>query len=78
MTGKRIAWAVAAAVLGEVLLSIGQPPAYLPVFALQIASGAALAGLITCGIRRAWEAAVMPEPGGHAAGGPDGPEGGTR
>lgn len=47
MTGERIAWAVLAAVLGEVLLSVGQPSVYLPVFALQVASSAALAALVT-------------------------------
>jgi hypothetical protein len=47
MTGARIAWAVLAAGLGEVLLSVGQPSAYLPVAVLQIASSAALAACIT-------------------------------
>lgn len=52
MTGERIAWAVLAALLGEVLLSAGQVSADLPVFALQVISSAALAALVTCGIRR--------------------------
>ena len=50
MTGARIAWAVLAAGLGEVLLSVGQPSAYLPVAVLQIASSAALAACITAGL----------------------------
>ena len=67
MTGERIAWAVLAAVLGEVLLSIGQVSAYLPVFALQVISSAALAGLVTCGIRRLRDAVTAPRPGAEAA-----------
>jgi hypothetical protein len=50
MTGERIVWASVAAVLGEVLLAIGQPSAYLPVFMLQVASSAALAACITVGL----------------------------
>lgn len=67
MTGERIAWAVTAAVLGEVLLSAGQVSAYLPVFALQATSSAALAGLVTCALRRAWEAMTARRPGAGAA-----------
>jgi hypothetical protein len=74
MTGERIAWGVLAAVLGEVLLAVGQPSAYLPVSALQAASSAALAGLVTCMIRRAWEA--LPAPRASAEAAPD-PDGGT-
>jgi hypothetical protein len=50
MTGERIVWAAVAAVLGEVLLAIGQPSAYLPVFMVQVASSAALAACITLGL----------------------------
>ena len=56
MTGERAAWAVLAAVLGEVLLTAGQVSADLAVFALQAASSAALAALAACGLRRLWEA----------------------
>jgi hypothetical protein len=51
MTGERIARAALAAFLGEVLLSVGQVSADLPVFALQVISSAALAGLLTCQLR---------------------------
>jgi hypothetical protein len=60
VTAQQIAWATVAAVLGEVLLAIGQPSGYMAVFALQIASSAALAALVTCGIRRLWDAATTP------------------
>lgn len=66
MTGKRIAWAVLAAVLGEVLLSVGQVSANVPVFALQVISSAALAGLVTCGLRRLRDAMTAPRPGTEA------------
>jgi hypothetical protein len=72
MTGEPIAWAVLAAALGGVLLAVGQPSAYLPVFMLQVASSAALAGLVTCMIRRAWEAVTAPQAGTEAAPAPDG------
>jgi hypothetical protein len=71
VTGERIGWAVLAAALGEVLLTIGQVSADLPVFVLQVISSAALAGLVARGIRRLWDAAATraaaeapPEPGG--------------
>jgi hypothetical protein len=70
MTGGRIAWAVLAAVLGEVLLAAGQPSAYLPVFMLQVASSAALAGLLACGVRRLRDAATAPAPDGRDGGTP--------
>lgn len=72
MTGEGIAWAVVAAVLGEVLLSIGQVSGYLAVFALQAASSAALAALLTAGIRRLWDAGVAQHGCAEAAPGPDG------
>lgn len=67
MTRERIAWAVLAAVLGEVLLSVGQVSADLPVFALQVISSAALAGLFTCGMRRLRDTITAPRPGAGAA-----------
>ena len=70
MTRERIAWAVLAAVLGEVLLSVGQVSADLPVFALQVISSAALAGLVTCGMRRL--RVTAPRAGAGAAPPPDG------
>lgn len=60
MTGERIAWAVIAALLGEVLLAIGQMSPDLPVFILQAASSAALAALVTCGIRRLRDTVTEP------------------
>jgi aspartate/methionine/tyrosine aminotransferase len=75
MTGERIAWAAVAAVLGEVLLSVGQTSAYLPVFALQAASSAALAGLAACGIRRLRDVIA---PARARAGAAPGAYGGTR
>jgi hypothetical protein len=72
MTGERIAWAVVAAVLGEVLLAVGQVSADLPVFALQVISSAALAGLVTCGIRRLRDQVAAPRAGAEAAPGTDG------
>lgn len=75
MTEERIAHAAAAAVLGEVLLSAGQPSAYLPVFALQVLSSAALAGLLTCGVRRLRDAIAAAR---DRAGAAPGADGGTR
>ena len=72
MTGERIAWAVLAAVLGEVLLSVGQVSADLPVFALQVISSAALAGLVTGGMRRLRDTVTAPRAGTEAALGADG------
>jgi hypothetical protein len=72
MTGERIAQSVLAAVLGEVLLAVGQPSSYLPVFMLQVISSAALAGLVTCMIRRAQEAVAALRAGAEAAPAPDG------
>jgi hypothetical protein len=72
MSGERIAWAMIAALLGGVALAAGQPSAYLPVSALQVASSAALAGLVTCMIRRAWEAVTAPRGDTEAAPGQDG------
>jgi hypothetical protein len=74
MTGERIAWAVIAAVLGEVLLAAGQPSAYLPVFMLQLISSAALAGLVTCGLCSLRDAVTAPRAGAEA---PPGADGGT-
>jgi hypothetical protein len=74
MTGERIAWAVLAAVLGQVLLAIGQPSADLPVFMLQVTSSAALAGLVTCGLCRLRDAMTAPRASAEA---PPGAGGGT-
>jgi hypothetical protein len=74
MTGERIAWAVVAAVLGEVLLAVGQPSDRLPVFMLQITSSAPLAGLVTCGIRLLRDAVTAT---GATAGAAAGQDGGT-
>jgi len=73
VTGERIGWAVLAAALGEVLLTIGQVSADLPVLVLQVISSAALAGLVACGIRRLWDAAAACAASGAASG----PDGGT-
>jgi hypothetical protein len=75
MTGEQIVWAVVAAVLGEVLLAAGQVSADLPVFVLQVISSAALAGLVTCAIRRVRDAVTAPGASAEAAAGQDG---GTR
>jgi hypothetical protein len=73
VTGERIAWAAVAAALGEVLLSIGQPSPYLPVFVLQVLSSAALACLVTCGIRRLRDAfTTAAKARAEVAPGPDG------
>jgi hypothetical protein len=74
MTGGRIAQSVLAAVLGEVLLAVGQPSAYLPVFMLQVASSAVLAGLVTCGLCRLRDAMTAPRASAEA---PRGASGGT-
>jgi hypothetical protein len=74
MTGERIAWAPVTAVLGAVLVSIGQVSPDLPVFMLQVVSSAALAALVTCGIRLLWDAVAAPAGSAEAA---PGPEGGT-
>jgi hypothetical protein len=44
----------------------------LAVFALQAASSAALAALLTAGIRRLWDAGVAQHGSAEAAPGPDG------
>jgi purine-cytosine permease-like protein len=62
MTGEQIAWAAVAAVLGQVLLAVGQVSPDLPVFMLQVISSAALAALVTCGIRRLQEMLAGTEP----------------
>jgi hypothetical protein len=72
MTGERGAWTVLATILGEVLLTIGQPSGYAAIFALQVTSSAALAALATCGIRRLWDAAAAPRAGAKAAPDTDG------
>jgi hypothetical protein len=72
MTGEQIAWAALAAVLGEVLLAIGQPSAYLPVFMLQVISSAALAGLVTCGLYRLRDAVTAPQASDGTSPGPGG------
>jgi hypothetical protein len=72
MTGERIAWAMIAALFGGVLLAAGQQSAYLPVFMLQVASSAALAGLVTCVIRRGWEAVTLRRAGAEASPGTGG------
>jgi hypothetical protein len=72
MTGGRIAWAVLATVLGEVLLAVGQPSAYLPVFMLQVTLSAALAGLVTCGLCSLRDAVTAPRAGAEAPPGADG------
>jgi hypothetical protein len=74
VTRERIAWAVVAAVLGEMLLAVGQVPPDLPVFILQVTSSAALAALVTCEIRLLWDAVTAPAGSAEAA---PGPEGGT-
>jgi hypothetical protein len=77
MTGERIAWAVLAAVLGQVLLAVGQPSAYLPVFVLQVASSAALAAMVACGIRRLWDVVAAAEAGAETVPGRGSPDGGA-
>jgi hypothetical protein len=58
MSAADRAWTAAAVVLAVTLLAIGQLSPYLPVFALQAISSAALAALVTCVIRRLWNAAA--------------------